>query len=1129
MEISITRRLQIVAALLLLAVSMALHLPGAPKADAALHNLFPADVNGFPKGQFRADEAMFIDLDSDFNGGAVCVVDASVTDPATANCKNPPWGDKNTYVAIGSLVGVPFSGPLLRPGTWKLLATDTSGNTGTELSDPFTVVSCSPTCDPTAAQSQLQPWKDRAATQIPPARAQELALAVDIATRTYKIMSAAYSGLSFGLGAAIIAGGWAAANFDFVVPSTEDLAKALYKQLRTTVSAMWASIALDPPDPNFGTVAQPVFTTVDPTGDSQVDAYFDANMRAAAYGDASRIANERYEGAVAAGDHAAAAMQAEASANFTYELIGQLRIINSLESTVAGRSWATEPIVEPPAGQDPATWWTNEIDGIAALTPTDLSASDRQFLKDHNPTITDAQIDAAVANWSDPNWIADMRSVDPTATIGDAMDASAALLGDTRTTLDAFGRWMSLNAADEQALVPVNHPPVAAPLTVSAFQDEAAAVTLSGSDPDGDAITAAVATGPGHGTLSGTAPNLTYTPDAGYSGTDSFTYTVSDGSLTSAPATVAITVGQNHPPSAGSQTYQAVPGLPTAVHLSGSDPDGRPVTLSITAPPTHGTVTGTPPNLVYTPDDTFDTGDSLTFSVSDGVYSTPGTITFAPASVTARDDTVAVSGAQIVDVTGNDTPTGARVTDVSDPAHGTVTCSDFGVCFYVADDGYTGADHFDYTLRVGANSDTATVTLNVGPPPATATGVPVAVDDTLSTAAGTAGTVDVLANDTGPGPLTVVAADGVHGSVDCLPTGPCTYTPIDATFVGFDQFSYTVSNGTDVDTGLVRVRVGTTPSGLRLDGGPTGGGTSVDPGGSLGWDVGLTGLGPVGTGPSRSDPIAVQVSGPQTLSSADVATAAGWTTSFAGDTVTATPGAGAVIGNEATTMLPRPLPPISQGIGGDGHVPILVGSKVFAFFHHQRPTQITCVDRSTGQLCPGYPKAVPLATRNTPGPGAVIGSQLWVHLYSSDYRIAGLFCWDASTNATCGFVANRPGTESWEGTAPVLVDGKLWFATAAGRLRCVDPDTKAACAAGPFDTGITFGLDRGDIVNRGSRVYVSNFSQVACVDVATGEACTGWEDQPRSLAGNLVRSHDAHRCGERCLCGGRLPDAVRHR
>jgi hypothetical protein len=86
-----------------------------------------------------------------------------------------------------------------------------------------------------------------------------------------------------------------------------------------------------------------------------------------------------------------------------------------------------------------------------------------------------------------------------------------------------------------------NHPPVANAFSVTVAEDTAAAITLTGSDIDGDALTF-VASSPANGFLSGTAPNLTYTPAANYNGSDTFTFTVSDGTATSAPATVSITV-----------------------------------------------------------------------------------------------------------------------------------------------------------------------------------------------------------------------------------------------------------------------------------------------------------------------------------------------------------------------------------------------------------------------------------------------------------------------------------------------------------------------------------------------------------------------------------------------------------
>jgi subtilisin-like proprotein convertase family protein len=65
-------------------------------------------------------------------------------------------------------------------------------------------------------------------------------------------------------------------------------------------------------------------------------------------------------------------------------------------------------------------------------------------------------------------------------------------------------------------------------------------IRLSGSDPDQDPISYEVKQMPTHGTLTGTAPNLVYTPDAGFSGEDFFTFVVSDGDLDSEPAKVSI-------------------------------------------------------------------------------------------------------------------------------------------------------------------------------------------------------------------------------------------------------------------------------------------------------------------------------------------------------------------------------------------------------------------------------------------------------------------------------------------------------------------------------------------------------------------------------------------------------------
>lgn len=87
-----------------------------------------------------------------------------------------------------------------------------------------------------------------------------------------------------------------------------------------------------------------------------------------------------------------------------------------------------------------------------------------------------------------------------------------------------------------------NQPPVASAQSVTVLENTSASITLLANDPDGDPLTYSVATSPSHGSLSGTAPDLTYQPNTGYLGADSFTFKANDGFTDSPPATVSITV-----------------------------------------------------------------------------------------------------------------------------------------------------------------------------------------------------------------------------------------------------------------------------------------------------------------------------------------------------------------------------------------------------------------------------------------------------------------------------------------------------------------------------------------------------------------------------------------------------------
>lgn len=94
-----------------------------------------------------------------------------------------------------------------------------------------------------------------------------------------------------------------------------------------------------------------------------------------------------------------------------------------------------------------------------------------------------------------------------------------------------------------------NLPPVAKDAAIVTPEDVAAAVQLTATDPQSDALAYTVVDAPLHGTLTGTAPALVYTPHANYHGADRLTFRASDGDADSNLATVAITVTLvNDPP-----------------------------------------------------------------------------------------------------------------------------------------------------------------------------------------------------------------------------------------------------------------------------------------------------------------------------------------------------------------------------------------------------------------------------------------------------------------------------------------------------------------------------------------------------------------------------------------------------
>ncbi len=85
-------------------------------------------------------------------------------------------------------------------------------------------------------------------------------------------------------------------------------------------------------------------------------------------------------------------------------------------------------------------------------------------------------------------------------------------------------------------------PPVAQNQNLFVPRNQPSGVTLTAIDPSGDPLTYSVVSAPAHGALTGTPPNLTFTPVLNYTGPDSFTFRATDGATTSAVATVSLTI-----------------------------------------------------------------------------------------------------------------------------------------------------------------------------------------------------------------------------------------------------------------------------------------------------------------------------------------------------------------------------------------------------------------------------------------------------------------------------------------------------------------------------------------------------------------------------------------------------------
>ncbi|WP_162867862.1 Ig-like domain-containing protein [Euzebya tangerina] len=301
--------------------------------------------------------------------------------------------------------------------------------------------------------------------------------------------------------------------------------------------------------------------------------------------------------------------------------------------------------------------------------------------------------------------------------------------------------------------------------------------------------------------------DLIYTPPAGFKGTDTLTYVVTDGSGDLSTGTVTITV-RNAVPIARDDERSTAPDTPVTINVLGNDTDSNSDTLTIASvsDPAGGTATITADGTVtYTPDASFKGTDTFTYQVDDGEDQASATVTVTvpnAAPVAGNDSaTTDENTATAINLAANDSdPNGDPLTwsVVSDPANGTVTISPSGVATYTPNPGFAGTDTFTYQVDDGDGGiTTATVTVAVGDVPAVAVPDRRTMDGYAAGQTPTRITIEVLGNDLDPAgnglTLTSISTSGTRGSPEIV-GNTIQYSPAPG-FRGVDTFTYRLTDG----------------------------------------------------------------------------------------------------------------------------------------------------------------------------------------------------------------------------------------------------------------------------------------------------------------------------------------------
>ena len=465
----------------------------------------------------------------------------------------------------------------------------------------------------------------------------------------------------------------------------------------------------------------------------------------------------------------------------------------TIESNLATIIITVNPVNDAPVAQDGSNTKEEDTDQTITLSASDVDGDDLTYTIETAPTNGTVTLTGAEAVYT-PN-----ENFNGT---------------DSFTFTSSDGTIESNLATIIITVNPVNDAPVAQDGSNTKEEDTDQTITLSASDVDGDDLTYTIETAPTNGTVTLTGAEAVYTPNENFNGTDSFTFTSSDGTIESNLATIIITVNPvNDAPVAQDGSNTKEEDTDQTITLSASDVDGDDLTYTIETAPTNGTVTLTGAEAVYTPNENFNGTDSFTFTSSDGtiesnlatIIITVNPVNDAPVaqdgSNTKEEDTDQTITLSASDVDGDD----LTYTIETAPTNGTVTLTG-AEAVYTPNENFNGTDSFTFTSSDGTiESNLATIIITVNP----VNDAPVAQDGSNTKEEDTDQTITLSASDVDGDDLTYTIETAPTNGTVTLTGAEAVYTP-NENFNGTDSFTFTSSDGT-IESNLATIIITVNP------------------------------------------------------------------------------------------------------------------------------------------------------------------------------------------------------------------------------------------------------------------------------------------------------------------------------